>query len=110
MNISITDWSHFSQVLPLAIKYHVGLEISEFASPKNLDQAEGLAARIKEQVAGLPLVSMHGPFSELVPASRDPLIRQVTRQPIRPERAEIEHNPRARSARLRVAEKLDTGI
>ena len=80
MNISITDWSHFSQVLPLAIKYHVGLEISEFASPKNLDQAEGLAARIKEQVAGLPLVSMHGPFSELVPASRDPLIRQVTRQ------------------------------
>jgi 16S rRNA (cytosine1402-N4)-methyltransferase len=38
------------------------------------------------------------------------VIRQVTRQPIRPERAEIEHNPRARSARLRVAEKLDTGI
>jgi 16S rRNA (cytosine1402-N4)-methyltransferase len=34
------------------------------------------------------------------------VIRQVTRQPIRPERAEIEHNPRARSARLRVAEKL----
>jgi 16S rRNA (cytosine1402-N4)-methyltransferase len=35
------------------------------------------------------------------------VIRQVTRQPIRPERAEIEHNPRARSARLRVAEKLN---
>lgn len=80
MNISITDWSHFSQVLPLAIKYQVGLEITEFASPKNLDQSDNLAARIKEQVAGLPLVSMHGPFSELVPASRDPLIRQVTHQ------------------------------
>jgi 16S rRNA (cytosine1402-N4)-methyltransferase len=35
------------------------------------------------------------------------VIRQVTRQPIRPEMAEIEHNPRARSARLRVAEKLN---
>ncbi len=35
------------------------------------------------------------------------VIRQVIRQPIRPEMAEIEHNPRARSARLRVAEKLN---
>jgi 16S rRNA (cytosine1402-N4)-methyltransferase len=34
------------------------------------------------------------------------LIREVTRKPIRPEPAEVEHNPRARSARLRVAEKL----
>jgi 16S rRNA (cytosine1402-N4)-methyltransferase len=38
------------------------------------------------------------------------VIRQVTRQPIRPERAEVEHNPRARSARLRVAEKLNTRV
>jgi 16S rRNA (cytosine1402-N4)-methyltransferase len=37
------------------------------------------------------------------------VIRQVTRRPIRPERAEIEHNPRARSARLRVAEKINIG-
>ena len=34
------------------------------------------------------------------------VIREVTRQPLRPEPAEIEQNPRARSARLRVAEKL----
>jgi 16S rRNA (cytosine1402-N4)-methyltransferase len=38
------------------------------------------------------------------------VIRLVTRQPIRPERAEIEHNPRARSARLRVAEKINIGV
>jgi 16S rRNA (cytosine1402-N4)-methyltransferase len=35
------------------------------------------------------------------------VIRELTRQPIRPEAAEIEHNPRSRSARLRVAEKLN---
>jgi 16S rRNA (cytosine1402-N4)-methyltransferase len=38
------------------------------------------------------------------------VIREVARQPIRPETAEIEHNPRARSARLRVAEKLSRKV
>jgi 16S rRNA (cytosine1402-N4)-methyltransferase len=33
-------------------------------------------------------------------------IRQITRQPIRPEKSEALANPRARSSRLRVAEKL----
>ena len=35
-------------------------------------------------------------------------IRRITRRPIRPQKDEIERNPRARSARLRVVEKLST--
>ncbi|UCC75430.1 MAG: 16S rRNA (cytosine(1402)-N(4))-methyltransferase, partial [Anaerolineales bacterium] len=37
-----------------------------------------------------------------------PTLRLVTRKPIRPSQAERERNPRSRSAKLRVAEKLAT--
>jgi sugar phosphate isomerase/epimerase len=80
MQILISDWSHFDQVLPLAQQYQVGLEINEFASPENLDRASEFAVSMGEGVKGLPQIGFHGPFSELIPASRDPLIRQVVRQ------------------------------
>lgn len=39
----------------------------------------------------------------------EPVLRLMTRKPIMPDEDEIEENPRSRSARLRVAEKLDVG-
>lgn len=40
---------------------------------------------------------------------RKPTLRRLTKKPIYPSATEIEHNSRARSARLRVAEKRDIG-
>jgi len=37
---------------------------------------------------------------------REPVLRIVTKRPITPSAEEIERNPRSRSAKLRVAEKL----
>lgn len=79
MRILITDWGELDQVLPIALKYHVGLEVQEFAMPENLDQADSLAPEIRQKVSAMPLLGLHGPFYELIPASRDPLVRQVAR-------------------------------
>jgi len=77
MTILVTDWGNFSQVLPIAMKYRVGLEFQEFVNPQNLDHPDDLVKTIGEGLINLPLASMHGPFAELVPASWDPLVRQV---------------------------------
>jgi sugar phosphate isomerase/epimerase len=80
MKISIADWGSIEQVLPIAMQYQVGLEVQQFAIPENLDQAATLAPDICQRVNGIPLIGMHGPYSELVPASRDTLVVNLTRQ------------------------------
>jgi sugar phosphate isomerase/epimerase len=75
----ITDWGNLNLAVPLAARYQVGLEVQEFTNPANLNAPQGLLAEISENTRDIALLSMHGPFSDLIPASRDPLIRQVTR-------------------------------
>jgi sugar phosphate isomerase/epimerase len=79
MKIQITDWSNIDQVLPLVFQYQVGIEVLEFANPDNLDQASTLLPEMLEKLGGISLIGMHGPFYELIPASRDPMVRQVAR-------------------------------
>jgi len=46
------------------------------------------------------------PESPVCTCGRDPRLRLVGKQPLRPTAAETHHNPRSRSARLRAAERL----
>jgi sugar phosphate isomerase/epimerase len=78
MNLSISDWAEFTQALPIATHHKVGLEILEFALPEYFGREDSLLEIIRQQAGGIDRLSMHGPFSDLVPASRDPLIREVT--------------------------------
>ncbi len=77
MTIIVADWASFDRVLPLAKEFGVGLEFQEFTIPENLDGPHELVDSIRLRIQDLPIRSMHGPFSELVPASRDPFVRQA---------------------------------
>ena len=57
---------------------------------------------VRARAGRVPAPSRHAPPSE----SRAATLRDLTRRPIAPGEAELAKNPRARSARLRVAEKL----
>lgn len=78
--IFITDWGNLDMALPLAASYQVGLEVQEFTNPSNLNASTSLLEEIIEKTKNFSPISMHGPFSDLIPASRDPLIRQATRE------------------------------
>jgi sugar phosphate isomerase/epimerase len=79
MSILISDWGLLERALPLAQNFGVGIEVAEFTIPENVQAAPALAPAIVDQLAELRPVGMHAPFAELVPASKDPLVRQVAR-------------------------------
>lgn len=49
------------------------------------------------------------PYERIYEVERKAALREINRKPITPSADEIEENPRARSAKLRVAEKLESG-
>jgi 16S rRNA (cytosine1402-N4)-methyltransferase len=46
------------------------------------------------------------PYEQIYEVERRAILKEINRKPITPGPQEIEENPRARSAKLRVAEKL----
>jgi sugar phosphate isomerase/epimerase len=78
--INIADWGDLDLALPLAEKYQVGLEVQEFTNPHKLQSPGNLPAEIMEKTKGIAHRSMHGPYSDLIPASRDPVIRHATHE------------------------------
>jgi 16S rRNA (cytosine1402-N4)-methyltransferase len=56
----------------------------------------------------LAIISFHSLEDRLVKVAfrADPRLQVVTRRPLRPEEEEVQRNPRSRSARLRVAQRL----
>ncbi len=58
---------------------------------------------VRSRAGRVPAPSRHAPPREHAPATT---LRDLSRKPIEPSRSEIAANPRARSARLRVAEKI----
>ena len=61
---------------------------------------------VKTRLAGFARGCICPPDFPVCVCGRKPQVRLVNRKPILPTQAEIEENPRARSAKLRVAEKL----
>ena len=55
---------------------------------------------LREQAHG------HDDLTQPLPQPFEPVLELVTRKPITPSPAEISGNPRSRSAKLRIAEKL----
>jgi sugar phosphate isomerase/epimerase len=79
MQIAISDCAQIDQILPIALRHNVGIEIQEFVFPDNLDADDSMAKMIGERIHAIPLRGFHGPFFELIPASRDQQIQQVVR-------------------------------
>ena len=78
MKMLISDWEEWEQVLPMALKYQVGMELLEFAVPDKLDRGPNDLEVARQSLRALPLLGLHGPYTDLIPATRDALIRQVT--------------------------------
>jgi sugar phosphate isomerase/epimerase len=79
MAIYVSDWKDLARAVPLADKYGVGIEVLEFADPGYLDNSPEWLERIRGENAGSKMKSLHGPFCDLAPGSRDAEIRRVTK-------------------------------
>jgi sugar phosphate isomerase/epimerase len=78
----ICDGTRTEDFVLLCQQRNIGIEVQAFYHPDALFD-EGLVSKTIELIAGLPVVSLHGPFGDLNPGSFDPLVRETARQRIR---------------------------
>jgi sugar phosphate isomerase/epimerase len=79
MQVLVSDCARINEILPIALAHHVGIEVQEFVSPDNIDENSHTAADTRVKLDGISPRGLHGPFSDLAPASRDRQIKAVTR-------------------------------
>jgi sugar phosphate isomerase/epimerase len=79
MRVLVSDCARIDEILPIALAHQVGIEVQEFVFPDNIDGNGQIAADIKTKLGDTSPRGLHGPFSDLAPASRDRQIRAVTR-------------------------------
>ncbi|HBA85288.1 MAG TPA: hypothetical protein DCZ95_14470 [Verrucomicrobia bacterium] len=75
----ISEFGNLERHLAKAKELSLGFEIQTFCDPQQLDNRQNVLPSLKAKLAGLPSLSIHGSFSDLAPASRDPLIVEATR-------------------------------
>lgn len=80
MNINISDMGGFERAIEYSRKYGFGFEVQQFETGEALDSEElpNELSEIRRKTEGLSSISVHGPFYDLIPASRDRRISDVT--------------------------------
>jgi sugar phosphate isomerase/epimerase len=78
MSISVSDWADPGRAWLLSKRRGLGIESMAFFDPLNLDDPEPLVSHYTGAPFTRSLSSMHGPFADLHPASRDSYIRDAT--------------------------------
>lgn len=68
------------EVFKLAEEFHLGVEVLGFIEPYNLTDFANSEKTIKEKLFNIKKRSLHGPFIDLFPASKDPEIVGVVRR------------------------------
>lgn len=95
-----------------ATRVFMALRIAVNSEPENLKSALPQAVDLLKVGGRLAIISFHSGEDRIVKNFMragvvDGMLRDITKHPIRPTEAEIQGNPRARSAKLRVAEKTN---
>ncbi len=74
-NIYINNWN--ADTVKLARKMNLGIEIRDFTDTGNLEAPEGVLEKLNTDLSGISRLGMHGPFWDMIPASRDAAIREA---------------------------------